>query len=360
MPRKLPMHVEQWRDRHGQLRTYFRRGKGKRTPLPNDPKSDDFCSAYAAAMAGTDIAPITKQRSVQRDTIAGLIASYLGSPEYIELRETTKKGYSSRLEALRTQHGHRTVSGMTREKIITTILAPYADRRGARHNILKMLRVLIRHAINIGWLKHDPSLGIKRPKLGEIRSWTDDEISMFEERWPIGTKQRTAFDLFLYTGQRVSDVHRMTWADVHDARISVVQQKTSAKLEIKLHANLRRVLEATPREHVTIVNTKHGKPYSVKGFGNWMRDAIIKAGLPLECRPHGLRKAAGRRLAEAGCTSKQIMSVLGHKTLAEAERYTRDANQLHLADAGIALLERQTPNKFPKPDEKGLGKSRQN
>jgi hypothetical protein len=32
-----------------------------------------------------------------------------------------------------------------------------------------MLRVLIRHAIANGWLKHDPSLGIKRqPSLGRL------------------------------------------------------------------------------------------------------------------------------------------------------------------------------------------------
>lgn len=63
-----------------------------------------------------------------------------------------------------------------------------------------------------------------------------------------------------------------------------------------------------------------------------MRDAITAAGLPLECQPHGLRKAAGRRLADVGCTPHEIMAVLGHKTLAEAERYTRDADQLRLLE----------------------------
>src|SRR5258705_9644309 len=67
-------------------------------------------------------------------------------------------------------------------------------------------------------------------------------------------------------------------------------------------------------------------------YRNWLmvmtlRDAITAAGLPLDCQPHGLRKAAGRRLAEAGCTAHEIMAVLGHKTLAEAERYTRGGGQ---------------------------------
>ena len=67
-----------------------------------------------------------------------------------------------------------------------------------------------------------------------------------------------------------------------------------------------------------ILKTSYGKGFTVNGFGQWMRDAITAAGLPLECKPHGLRKAAGRALAEANCTSHEVMSVLGHKTLQEA------------------------------------------
>ena len=76
-----------------------------------------------------------------------------------------------------------------------------------------------------------------------------------------------------------------------------------------------------------------------------MRDAIKAAGLPLECQPHGLRKAAGRRLAEAGCSSRELMAVLGHKTLSEAERYTRDADQARLASAAVARLEGRNVNR---------------
>jgi integrase len=77
-------------------------------------------------------------------------------------------------------------------------------------------------------------------------------------------------------------------------------------------------LAAANRDHVTIINTEYGKPFTVDGFSQWMRAAITAAGLSLECQPLGLRKAAGRRLAEAGCSANEIMSVLGHRTLAVA------------------------------------------
>lgn len=59
-----------------------------------------------------------------------------------------------------------------------------------------------------------------------------------------------------------------------------------------------------------------------KTFGNWMRNAITEAALPVDCEPHGLRKAAGRRPADLGCSTHEMMAILGHQSLAEAERYT--------------------------------------
>jgi len=339
MPRKLPPHVDRFRDRHGTLRLYFRRGKGARVTLPGSVGSADFDAAYAAALAGEAVQRRTRPEGIKDGTLAALITSYLRSSDFTNLRATTKAGYLTRLETIRQAHGHRTVKGMTREGIVTKMLAPYADRPGAALDTLKKLRILIRHAILLNWLKHDPSVGIKRPKNGEIRSWTDDELCRFEARWSIGTKQRLAFALMLFTGQRRSDVHRMTWADVKDGAIRVLQQKTRAKLVLPLHSELQNVLAASPREHVAILVTEYGRPFTVDGFSGFMRAAITAAGLPLDAQPHGLRKAAGRRLAEAGATTRQIMAVLGHKTLSEAERYTKDAEQAGLAAGAIVRLE---------------------
>ncbi len=323
---------------------YFRRGRGKRIPLPGQVGSEEFLIAYQAALSGEEPAKVEKRQGETPGTIAYLIASYMRSAAYIGLRKTTKAGYASRIEALRTKHGHRTVAGLTKQRITSGILDPYADRPGAAHSILKMLRILIKHAIDKNMITQDPTIGIKRPKLNEIRAWTEAEIKIFESKWPLGTKQRTAFALMLYTGQRRSDVHRMTWADVSSNSIRVVQQKTGARLEIPIHPDLREALASANREHLAIVTTAYGTIRTVDGFSQWMREAISEAGLPIECQPHGLRKAAGRRLAEAGCSAHEIMAVLGHKTSAEAERYTREADQAKLAQAAILKLQGRTKN----------------
>jgi integrase len=138
----------------------------------------------------------------------------------------------------------------------------------------------------------------------------------------------------------------------------VVQQKTRHKLIIPLHPRLREVLALAERnrEHLTIITTAYGRPFTVDGFSQWLRTATTKAGLPIDCQPHGLRKAAGRRLAEAGCTAHEIMAVLGHKTLSEAERYTREADQVRLAVAALAKLEGRNTNSNAQTTSDGLGR----
>ena len=69
-------------------------------------------------------------------------------------------------------------------------------------------------------------------------------------------------------------------------------------------------------------------------------------GFLLRCKPHGLRKAAARRLAEAGCSASEIMLITRHKTLAEVERYTRAAEQERLARQAI---KRQSESRSGKP-----------
>ncbi len=109
---------------------------------------------------------------------------------------------------------------------------------------------------------------------------------------------------------------------VADGRIRVVQQKTGARLVITAHPDLKAILDAAPTDHVTILTTAYGKPFSVKGFGQFLSAAIAEAGLPSRCKAHGLRKAAARRLAEAERSAIEIMAVTGHKTLAEVEHAT--------------------------------------
>lgn len=44
--------IDQFIDRHGKLRTYYRKGKGERVALPGEPGSPEFILAYETAARG--------------------------------------------------------------------------------------------------------------------------------------------------------------------------------------------------------------------------------------------------------------------------------------------------------------------
>jgi integrase len=239
-------------------------------------------------------------------------------------------------------HGHRLVNQFRREHA-EVIIGDLAGKPGAGIVLLKRIRTLIRFAVAIKWIDHDPTSGVKAYRSKEFHTWTDDELQQFEARWAMGTKQRLAYSLLLYTGQRGSDAHLMAHGDIAGDTIQVVQEKTrqkesDEKLVIPMHPALQRELAVHRKTNIAILATEWGKPFTVKGFQNLMSDAIRTAGLPQQCKAHGLRKAAARRLAEAGCSAKQIQAITGHKTLAEVERYTRMADQVRLARQAIARL----------------------
>jgi integrase len=202
-------------------------------------------------------------------------------------------------------------------------------------------RLVDSYAIETGVRADNPFAGLKPYRLGTYHTWTDAEITQFERRWPLGTRERLAFALLLYTGQRGGDVVRMRRSDIADGRIRVAQAKTrkgtTNELLIPIHPALARALEAGPVVGMThIISDARGKP--LQRLTKIIAAAVKSAGLPTRCVAHGLRKAALRRLAEAGSTTKQIAAVSGHRSLSEIERYTARADQAGLAQAAIAKL----------------------
>lgn len=118
---------------------------------------------------------------------------------------------------------------------------------------------------------------------------------------------------------------------IRDGLLQLRQQKTGATLVIPVRPELVAVLEATPSNHLTFLTTATGNPFSAAGFTNWFREMCNEAGLPRGTSAHGLRKAACRRLAEAGCSANVIASISGHASLREVQRYTAAADQVRMA-----------------------------
>src|SRR5262249_392045 len=118
---------------------------------------------------------------------------------------------------------------------------------------------------------------------------------------------------------------------------NVKQQKTGTLLPpIPITAELAAAINAAaPSEHVVFLLNERGKAFTARGFSKWFVKQCQRGRLRGRAA-HGLRKAACRRLAEAGASANEIAAISGHASLREVERYTKAADQARLARNAMA------------------------
>ena len=341
----LPRHCTYQLDRDGRRRVRFRR-RGVSVYLTGIPWSEDFMRQYAAALEREQgqRAQVGAIRTLP-GSFSALCVQYYNSAEFRSMRPGSQAERRGVLERFRAEHGHRPLKDLQRVHV-RNIIAAKADAPESANNLLKALRVVLNYAVSQDLIPANPSLGVKRLRNQNPdgrHTWTEDEIAQFQATHPINSRAGLALALLLYTGQRRGDVLLMGWQHAKDGRIVLRQRKTGRPVSVPIHPELARALAEAPKTDLTFIKTARAVPFSPTGFTNWFRSMCVAAGLPKACSPHGLRKAACRRLAEAGCSANEIAAISGHASLKEVTRYTAAADREHLADQAIARQLRATP-----------------
>jgi len=206
-------YVNEFIDRHGKLRYYFRRPGSRSVKLPGLPGSIEFMSAYQAALA-TVAPPPQSSKHVIHGSLAEIAAGYFRSAAFANLSETSQRLYRSALKPVIEEHGHRLVRELPRTAARNVIEAIGASRPGMANLTRAALSKVMAYAIAINVRSDDPFAGLERYRLGTYHTWTEAEIAQFERRWALGTRERLAFALLLYTAQRGGDVVKMVRNDI--------------------------------------------------------------------------------------------------------------------------------------------------
>jgi integrase len=325
-------YIHEYRDRKGNVRRYVRRPGMRKVALSGLPGSPEFMETYKAAISGAS-APKAKHKP---GSVSDLVLRYYSSGRFTNLSATSQATYRDVLGKFCEAHGHRMVHDLSvekAEKIITDIGAAKPALANLTRSILS---AVFKYAVKLRVRADNPfsSDVIESYKLGTYHTWTDAELAAYRNRWPLGTRERIAYAVLLYSGQRVSDAVKLKRSDI----LTITQQKTGTELSIPSHPALARAVKAGPSNGIYIVGDANGRPMTAGSLSRLVRRAARKAGLPPRCKPHGLRKANQRLLAEHEATTKQMQAVSGHKTLRETERYSSQASQAALAAQAIALL----------------------
>jgi integrase len=342
---KLPRYVQIVRAK-GSDYLYFRR-QGQRWRLPDDPASPEFAKEYLERLGKTDINP--SPRHISEGSVAAMIRDYRGSDEFLGLKPKTQRDYLRMLDCFAPIEHH--AANAVRRRHIRELRKCLAGKGRTQQLFGQIASLLFNFGVENDYCEINPATRLKRVgKASAYLPWSDEQCATFEASKP-ARHLMTAYMIARFAGQRRGDVLRMARTAYDGLCIEVRQEKTDEPLVIRAHKRLKAYLDELPKGSLLFVVDENCRPVDETAFSKQFREALNAAGLP-QLHFHGLRHTAGRALAEAGCSSHQIQSVTGHRTLQMVELYTKSVRQKRLASAAIAKLEGTgTERESGKPEE---------
>jgi integrase len=265
-----------------------------------------------AASRGTSRKPTEKKDRLPTETLAWLIERYRESSAWTRLSPATRKQRENIFLRVKSANPDLEYKNVDRPMIVQT-RDKMADKPSAANHFIEAIKGLFGWAVEAGFADENPTSGVKnvkRPNTGGFRQWTEEDIIAFRNRWPVGSRERMALEIFINTGLRRGDAAKLGRQHVRNGRIRIVTEKTNTQIDIPAPIDLLRVIDKTKTgDLVFISHGRSGKPMTKEGLGNWFRRAAVEAGVSGNC--HGLRKAAATRLAEAGATIHELNAIFG-------------------------------------------------
>lgn len=345
VPRPRPPHLHREVTRHGAVVWYVRKRPGPRVRIRAAYGTPAFWAEYHAAVSG---APLSDARKPSAGTFGWLVNRYRDSGAWSALSVATRRQRDNILKRLVAKIGRDPCDSVTRAEVKDGMDRRRDTPAAARH-FLETLRGLFKWAVDAEHVATNPTNDIDTPRKSTDghHTWTEEEIAQFEARWPLGTRERLAFDVLLYTGLRRGDAVRFGRQHVKNGRVKLKTEKTGEVVTFPLVASLAASIAAGPCGDLAFIAGERGQPTTKESFGNWFREACREAGVPGTA--HGLRKAAAVRLAESGASEHELEAVFGWRGGGMASLYTRKARREETGVRAGAALERNPNAQRPHP-----------
>lgn len=320
---------------------YFQPGRGTTAPgerirLPNDPHTPEFWQALRQAQGVTS--------GPRVDTVNALIDAYESWEGFGLLSEGTQYRYRRMLKIARTAWGELASDGL-RPEHVQKVVDGFASKPGKANEYLGTMRALSAWARARGKIPQTLTEGVKPYALKSgHKPWTPDQIAAVSKLK--GTIRRGLM-LYLYTGQRGSDVVRLGWTHIDEGGFALSQRKTGVQVWCPIVPELAAEMATWEKVPGPFVRQENGKPYNRKLFWLHYTQAIETIKELSGTTLHGLRCTAVVRLRRQGLSTGQIGDITG-MSLQTIERYCRFADKKANGQAALISLEEHAKNRTVK------------
>jgi integrase len=275
---------------------------------------------------------------VEQGTVKDLIARYKKDDKYLKRALETRKGYAYRLKLIEEKAGDLKVAEIERVDLVKTYQA-LKDKYNAAMaaSMMRVWRILMKHAYDIGWtaINHASEIGIEAPDSRSV-VWTPEEVNelvavaIANRRPSVALAARLAYD----SGQRPTDVLRLTWSQWDGSGFWIKQSKTGQKVFAPVSPELASELSGMKKEGIYVVLGANRRPYTRHSFSRAFAEIRAAAGLEASLQFRDLRRTAATELGRAGATDDEIRSVTGHKSRGVVSVYVRPDSTMSKAAQG--------------------------
>ena len=334
------------------------KNRKRRTKVVEYEKKRDLPRMYAAFEKGC------REALDNRETVRGIVDSYIDSRERLGAKATTIKGYKACKNRLSTALLDEKASEVA-PYLVDSFIAESADKYASKtiRNTMSLLSASFDRAIMLGLLKENPCLNVTMPKSirKEVDIFTDDDVIRFvsalereREDYKVGYK------LALFCGLRRSEIlglreehvnipfRAVTVAETrHRVGKDDVVQDTKTKTShrtLALPESLARDIDVLIKEHHAL-EYEHTDYLIQDGFGDKLNPSTFSSRLVrLEEKlnvshvsVHGLRHTFATLLNAEGVDIAQISAELGHSNITTTlNTYTHVFGGTTASSRGIA------------------------
>lgn len=338
------------------FRYFYHRATGKRIAADWD------TAAFAAEVERLDAA--AKEQAPRDGSLTALIVAYKKSPEFTHLAPRTQRDYQKVFDWL------ATIGNMALLEMDTAFIYSLRDKafkqrkRRFANYVVQVARLVLTWGKPRNFLEVNPATEIEsipRPKKMRRANppWHDDEREAVLAAAPI--QLRSMIALAMFAGLREGDACAALLSAYDGKLIETIAAKNAEPLWISAHFRLRQILEETatwrkaqnkrrarrrkvlPIDPPTLCVTSRGKPWTESGFrasffglmGKLAKKGAVRPGLTY----HGLRHTLGKLVIEAGGAKEDVAMILGDRSMAMAEFYSREHEKKGRVAATIIRLE---------------------
>lgn len=189
---------------------------------------------------------------------------------------------------------------------------------------VRFLHGFFRYALESGYIKANPAISIKEPKVGKrVPKALPEEGSELLREGCKGTLDHALLEFFNSTGCRIGEVHRANWKDIdwNDRSLIVLgkgDKERQVFLTIKAVIWVRKYLkERLERgDNVDALFVTERKPYrrsSIPQLRYVVNRIASKSEVQEKVTPHILRHGYATKLINEGASLYEVQSLLGHQ-----------------------------------------------